>query len=200
MSTTLSDPRTGRAIDGRGAMAVAPGVAVRMILVGPAGATLMDAWITPRRWRIAVPPIDLVRRGGSEDPPGLPVGFLRWWFFEPLEGTLFAASFRGGDKLWLVRRGGAVVELLLRACAGDGRSLEAIRRSGGRTEAVTERERGCGAGFHLVPSAGDTVDYRDGSSGLAVEIHVESVGAAPPGGEAFEDPEASATAPTPPAL
>src|SRR5580704_6974926 len=73
---TMRDPASGRVVDGRGAIAVAPGRAVRMMLVGAAGATLLDAWVTPTRWRIAVPPLDLVRRGANDEPRDMPVGFL----------------------------------------------------------------------------------------------------------------------------
>ena len=191
MSTTLRDPRTGRVVDGRGAMAVAPGEAVRMILVGAAGATLLDAWVTRARWRIAVPPIDYVRRGGAEDPVDLPVGFLRWWFFAPFEGTLFAASVRPAGILWLLRRADAVVELRLGACPSGGLRLAATRRHAGRAEDVDE----CSPSPHGGPAAGDVVRYVDESSGLRVEIAVESVGAAPADGEAFRDPDEAPAAP-----
>jgi hypothetical protein len=190
MTTTLRDPRSGRVVDGRGAIAVAPG-ALRMILVGAAGATLLDAWVTPEHWRIAVPPIDYVRRGGAEDPEGLPVGFFRWWFFAPFEGTLFAASVHPDGLLWLLRRGEAVVELRLGRCAIAGRSLGATRRSDGRAEHVDE----CRVSARGEPGTGDVVRYVDDSSGLQVDIQVESVSDAPADGEAFRDPDASPPAP-----
>jgi hypothetical protein len=186
LGTTLRDPRSGRTFDGRGAMAVAPGRAVRMILVGAAGATILDAWVTPTRWRIAVPPVDYVRRGGAEDPEGLPVGFLRWWFFSPFEGMLVAASVHSGDALLLLRRGDAVVELRLGGCRRGDRRLEAARRRMGRGERVEQ----CGASPRGEPAAGDSVRYVDESSGLRVEIGVESVGAGPADDEAFRDPDA----------
>ena len=43
---TMREPGSGRVIDGRGAIAVEPGQAVRMILTGAAGATMLDAWVT----------------------------------------------------------------------------------------------------------------------------------------------------------
>jgi hypothetical protein len=188
ITTTLRDPRSGRVVDGRGAMAVAPG-ALRMILVGAAGATLLDAWVTPERWRIAVPPIDYVRRGGAEDPGGLPVGFFRWWFFAPFQGTLFAAAVRRDEVLWLLRRGDAVVELHLGHCGSAGRSLGATRRSDGRAEHVEE----CRVSARGEPGPGDVVRYVDDSSGLQVDILVESVSNAPADGEAFRDPDAPST-------
>jgi hypothetical protein len=180
IATTLSDPRSGRMIDGRGAIAVAPGQAVRMILVGGAGATLLDAWVTRSRWRIAVPPLQIVRRGGADDPPELPVGFLRWWFIAGFEGTMFAASPDG--SLVLLRDGDAVVELRIDACAA-GRRVSATRRRQGRSERVDQ----CRAADR--PAAGDEVQYADLTRGLQVAVRVESVGATPPDAEAFGDPD-----------
>ena len=62
---TMREPRSGHVVDGRGAIAVAPGRAVRMILVGGAGLTLLDAWVARRGWRFAVPSAEVVRRGGA---------------------------------------------------------------------------------------------------------------------------------------
>jgi hypothetical protein len=194
MSTTLRDPHSGRVVDGRGAMAVSPGKAVRMILVGGAGATLIDAWVTVDAWRIAVPALDYVQRGGAEDRSDLPVGFLRWWFVTPFAGTLFAAQVRDDGVLCLLRRGDAVVELELDGCvdrSGGGRRVAATRRAHGRAERVEECRAPTGRG----PAAGDTVRYVDESSGLRVEIQVESVSAAPADGDAFRDPDAPATEP-----
>jgi hypothetical protein len=155
-----------------------------MILVGGAGSTMLDAWVTPDRWRLAVPPVHLVRRGGAENPPDLPVGFLRWWFFTPLEGTLFAGvEMRDDGDLWLVRDGDAVIELRVGRCErGELRTVS--RRAQGRTERVEEcRER-------AVPRPGDWVRYRDEASGLRVDLVVESVSDALPEEEAFRDPDA----------
>src|SRR5579872_2701576 len=86
VQVTMRDPRSGKVVDGRGGISVSAGRAVRVVLLGPAGLTLFDAWVTPARWRVAVPPADIVRRGDADDPIDLPVAFLRWWFFTPLEG------------------------------------------------------------------------------------------------------------------
>jgi hypothetical protein len=152
-----------------------------MILVGGAGATLLDAWVTRSRWRIAVPPLQIVRRGGADDPPELPVGFLRWWFIGGLEGTLFAST--PDASVLLLRDGDAVVELRLGACA-VGRRVSATRNLHGRAERVDE----CRAAER--PGAGDDVDYVDETRGLRVTVHVESTGGAPPDREAFRDPDA----------
>jgi len=180
---TMREPRTGHVVDGRGGIAVAPGRAVRMILVGGAGLTLMDLWVTPERWRVLVPPIDVVRRGTtSDDPADLPVGFLRWWFFTPLEGSLSAATRSDAGPLWLLRDGDAVIELGRSPCEGGRRLLTVTRRTHGRREMVRE----CRAS---AAQAGDWVEYKDEGSGLAVHLVVESVGTEPPPDAAFGDPE-----------
>jgi hypothetical protein len=183
---TMRDPTSGRVIDGRGAIAVAPGSAVRMILTGAAGATMLDAWVTRVRWRVAVPPLSLVRRGDLAEPREMPVGFLRWWFLTPLEGSLFAATFTDGGLLWLIRYGGAVIDLREAACA-HGRLLHATRRIAGHVETVEE----CRA--HAAPSVGDSARYVDESSGLCVDVQLESIASSPPSDEAFQDPDAPAT-------
>lgn len=179
---TMREPRAGHVVDGRGAIAVAPGRAVRVVLVGGAGLTLLDAWIAGAKWRIAVPPAQVVRRGGaSDDPADLPVGFLRWWFFTPLDGTLFAGAHGDAGTRWLLRAGDAVVEVV-RASGLDGGFLTVTRRLHGRSEVVRERA----ATLH----AGDWVEYKDEASGLAIRLVVESVADRPPEEDAFRDPDA----------
>jgi hypothetical protein len=179
---TMRDPRSGRVVDGRGAIAVAPGQAVRMILIGAAGATMLDAWVTRARWRVAIPPLEIVRKGGAEDPDDMPVGFLRWWFLTPLTGTLFAAAVRDGGALWLLRDSGAVIELRAGPCE-RGSLLRASRRVAGHAETVDE----CRA--RSTPSAGDSARYLDEKSGLRVDLQFESTAAEPPRAEAFADPD-----------
>jgi hypothetical protein len=183
LRATMRSPRGGRVLDARGGIAVAPGRGLRMILVAGAGGTLLDAWVTRDRWRIAVPPAGLIRRGGAEDPRELPVGFLRWWFFRPLEGRLFAASratpsTTPPEDVFLLRDDdGAAIEL--RA----GRCLRASRRLRFRTERVDE----CPA--EGTARAGSRVRYEDESSGLTVELELEASGRAPED-DAFRDPDA----------
>jgi hypothetical protein len=184
VSTTLRDPRSGRVIDGRGALAVAPGVGLRMILVGVAGATLLDAWVTPSAWRIAVPAASIVRRGGAAAPATLPVAFLRWWFLARFAGGLFAARVRPDERLWLVRDGHAVIELRRGFCE-HGTRLVARRRTPGASDSESVVE--CRAG--AVPSAGDTVRYADETSGLEVTFAVEGLSSEPPDPAAFRDPD-----------
>jgi len=182
--TSLREPKTGRIMDGRGAVAVVPGQAMRMILVGAAGATLLDAWVTPIQWRVAVPPLELVRRGGMPAPDDLPIGFWRWWFLTPLEGTLFAAAMTGAGPLLLLREGDAVVELVVGTCR-MGERLAAARRVNGRTERVDT----CRVGG--VPGSGDTVHYIDEASGLEVDVVVESASRGSASAAALRDPDAA---------
>jgi hypothetical protein len=185
----LFEPSSGQVIEGRGGLAIAPGSALRMILVGGAGSTIVDAWITRERWRVAVPPARLVRRGGSGDHPrDLPVDFLRWWFVAPLSGTLVAAKAAPGGDDWLLRDGDAMVSLRSGLCGKDNlrHLLEAARREQGRKEHVFE----CRSAD--VPAAGDRAGYVDQSSGLAVGVVIESVASAPPEADAFRDPDPGA--------
>jgi hypothetical protein len=182
LRVTMRDPRTGRVLDGRGAIAVAPGRAVRMVLIGAAGATMLDAWVTATRWRVAVPPLDVVRRGGLEEPPDMPVGFLRWWFLTPLTGTLIAAAVIERGPVWVLREAGATVEL--RSVFDERGCLQATRRALGHAETVEECRDGA------APTAGDSARYVDERSGLKVELWLESI-SPPPGAEAFEDPDAA---------
>jgi hypothetical protein len=183
VATSLREPRSGQTIRGRGGLAVSPGKALRLILIGPGGITMLDAWVTPHRWRVAIPPIDVVRRGGDDTPADLPIAFLRGWLFRPMEGTLFAAREETAGPTWLLRDGAAVVELRRRQC-DRGETLAVTRRERGRAETVVE----CRAGVE--PQQGDRVAYADEASGLTVDLSLESVSAQPPVAEAFEDPDA----------
>jgi hypothetical protein len=188
IATTLRDARSGRTFDGRGAIAIAPGEAVRMILVGGAGATLLDAWVTKQNWRVAVPPLDVVRRGGPENPRGLPVGFLRWWFVSPFDGTLFAAAVGPSRELWLLRDRDAVIDLRMTSSNGKAH-VTAIRRLPGQAERIDEYGTGASP---LVAAAGDRVAYVDETTGLRVTLAVESIAPGPPDSEAFKNPDGEA--------
>jgi hypothetical protein len=181
----VREPRSGRTLEGRGAIAAAPGRAVRMILTGGAGSTMLDAWVSPDRYRVAIPAIDQVRRGGDAEATDLPVGFLRWWFLAPLSGRLFAAA----DEVWLLRADQAVVELRTAPC-DRGEGLLATRRTRSRDERVLE----CRAQVGQV-SVGDSAEYDDRVSGLHVRVDVESVAQAPPDERAFLDPDTAGAAP-----
>ena len=63
VSISFREPGTGKVFDGRGAIAVDPAHAMRMILIGPGGATALDAWVTRDQWRFAIP--NVVRANSS---------------------------------------------------------------------------------------------------------------------------------------
>ena len=181
---TMRQRATDRELEARGALAVAPGRGLRMILVQGPGATALDVWLTPERWRIASPPMELLRRGGVEAPADLPVGFLRWWFFGPLRGTLSAVAMdERGRSAWLLRDGDAELELHQDVC-DRGTLLRVTRRGGGSVERVDE----CRA--RAAPQVGDRIQYTD-EAGLEIELVLESIARTPPP-EAFDDPDARA--------
>jgi hypothetical protein len=183
---SIHDPRTGRQYEARGAVAVSPDKAARMLLVGPAGATALDVWVTRERFRFAVPSIKLEKRGGSdpEEARGLPVGFLRWWFLSPLTGRLLLARSTDAHSSWLLRDGAATV--MVRT---NGQSFMALRRESGHQEGLEWRGGG------LAPRAGARGRYTEGAYGLRVDVRVEDVSPNEPPAEAFDDPDEQETRP-----
>jgi hypothetical protein len=169
------------AVDARGAIAVSPGRALRVILVGPGGATAFDGWVTPAAWRLDVPALSLVRRGGAE-PSGTPVGFFRWWFLAPMAGELLTADERADGDEYLLLADGASVRV--RVASRNGAMTIAARR-------VKEehREDVTWTGRSLAPSAGDRASYVDEVSGLRVDVRVEAVEPEAPSPDAFVDPD-----------
>jgi hypothetical protein len=143
---------------------------------------MLDAWVTPDRWRVAVPPAGIVRRGGLDEPPDLPIAFLRGWFFRPLAGVLFAAAAEPEGPTWLLRDEGAIVEVRSRRC-DLGARLVATRHEHGHTESIDECRSSA------APRAQDRVHYEDATTGLAVDLVLEAVGTDPPPSQAFDDPD-----------
>lgn len=92
---SLIEGVSGRGFEGRGALVVRPGQALRMILLGPGGTTAMDVWIAGDRFRAAIPALDRVVRGDATTPRatlrGLPIDLLRRWLVAPFGGTLVHA-------------------------------------------------------------------------------------------------------------
>jgi hypothetical protein len=183
---TLREPKSGLVFVARGAVAVDPHRAVRMILIGPGGGTSLDAWVTPAAYRIEVPPLGIVRRGGAFSDPRLPVDFFRWWFLSPLEGRLLASFVPLGAakeaRLFVLRRDEATVVF---EDAGLSGALEivATERRPGHLERVFFRGR------ELAPHAGDRAEYEEPKTGVRAEVFVESVDAAAPEPAAFLDPD-----------
>lgn len=181
----ISDPRTGRQYQARGAVAVSPGRAARMILIGPGGTTALDVWVTKERFRFAVPALKLEKRGGT-DPAvarGLPIGMLRWWFLSPLAGRLLLARSSPAESAWLMRDGAATVTV-----RSDGQRFVALRREGETLEGIEWFSRG------LVPQAGEHGRYLEGRFGLRVDVVVEELLTSEPDPDAFTDPDEQGTA------
>jgi hypothetical protein len=184
----LREPRTGRVFQARGAVAIDPKRALRMILVGPGGVTALDAWVTDDQFRFAVPGIRFVRRGGADaaSARGLPIGFFRWWMLHPLDGRLLAAWTRDDGSIFLLRRGDETVILREGRLARSHREhLIAARREEGRVERLEWFGRS-----PVAPHAGDKARYVDAATGLEVEVLVEGVGEHEPDPAAFLDPDA----------
>jgi hypothetical protein len=177
---SIRDPRTNKAYEGRGAVAVSPERAARLIMIGPGGTTALDVWVTPDRFRFVVPAIHFERRGGTdpEESRGLPIGMLRWWFLSPLSGRLLMARSSKAESAFLLREGTATV--LVRT---DGAHFLAVRRQGENVEGI----EWLGAG--LAPAAGARGRYMEGKLGLQVDVLVEDVMDREPDPAAFLDPD-----------
>jgi hypothetical protein len=180
----IREPRTGRVFEARGAVAISPDRAARLLLLGPGGTTGLDMWVTKERFRFSVPAIKLERRGGTDpaETRGLPVGLLRWWFLNPLGGRLLLARSTATETAWVLRDGPATITVRT-----DGLRFVAIRREGGRVEGIEW------IGRALVPQAGVRGRYVEGDWGLHVEVIVEEVMTTEPDPGAFLDPDDKGT-------
>ncbi|AUX24836.1 hypothetical protein SOCEGT47_053760 [Sorangium cellulosum] len=203
----LREPRTGKVLEARGAIAIAPPAAdgrarpagsaglaadgaLRMILLGPGGTTALDLWARGDRFRFAVPALDLLRRGDASTPRaarrGLPVDFLRWWMLRPAAGTLLWYERTDGTDAFVLRDGDAVIDLRVndRGVIGARRTTwaagEGERRRRLDEEVVIAEGLGCGG-----------VRYAQASTGLLVTVtcEAEERGRAPDP-RAFVDPDA----------
>jgi hypothetical protein len=166
-------------------MAVAPGRAVRIILLMAGGPTWLDVWVTPDRWRVAVPVRDTVERGSADARADLPVSFLRRWFFHPLGGTLVAVSASGVAPGMLVRDGDAMVEIRVGRCDGGDLTRTTRRVRGHEVERIDECLAPGG------PRPGNWAHYVDSATGLSADVTFESVSVAGPEEPAFVDPDAT---------
>ena len=180
----IIDPRTGKRYEARGAVAISPDRAARMMLVGPGGTTALDVWVTKERFRFSVPAINLQKRGGTDpaDARGLPIGMLRWWFLSPLAGRLLLARSTSAESAWILRDGAATVTL-----RSDGNRFLALRREADTLEGIEWVARG------LLPQRGAHGQYIEGRFGLRVEVVVEEVLTTEPDPEAFADPDEQGT-------
>jgi hypothetical protein len=193
LALALREPVTGRRMEARGAVALAPKErAVRMILVGPGGTTAFDLWLRDDRFRVAIPAVDLLRRGDRRTPKaemrGLPVDFLRWWLLDPTRGELLWADEGPAGARYVLREDGAITELLVH----PDRTISAERRTwsspaGPHAAAVLLDEEkvfadriGCGR-----------ARYTQASTGVEIQITCEGVEPNPPSERAFVDPDAA---------
>lgn len=176
----IVDPRSGRRYQARGAVAVSPERAARMMLVGPGGTTALDVWVTKDRFRFAVPALNLEKRGGTDpgEAQGLPVGLLRWWFLDPLGGRLLLARSNARESAWLLRDGDATVTVRT-----DGQRFFAVRKEGESLEGIEWLGRG------IVPRAGARARYVEATFGLRVDVVIEEVMPDEPDPAAFVDPD-----------
>jgi hypothetical protein len=192
VSLTLREPVTGHVLRARGAVAIRPPASLRMILVGPGGATALDLWTRGDRFRFAVPAIGLVRRGDASTPRaelrGMPIDFLRGWMLRPAAGTLLWHARTADADRFVLRDGAATVDWLAR---DDGRvsatrATFGPRGEGAPTRIEIERFEASGLG------CADVV-YTQASTGLVVDARCEGEDRDhPPSPRAFEDPEAEA--------
>ena len=180
---SIRSASSGGVLEGRGGLAVAPGRAVRIVLVMAGGPTLLDAWVTEHRWRVAVPARGTVERGSDPAPDGLPVSFLRRWFLHPLEGTLVAVAARDSYPAMLVVDRGGAMEIRTGRCE-RGELTRTTRLVGGRaTEQIDECLAPGG------PKSGNWAHYADMATGLNVDVMFESDSVGIPEDAAFADPD-----------
>jgi hypothetical protein len=147
---TLSAPYLPTDVSARGAVATRPGE-LRMVLLGPGGATAMDVWSSGGRYRLSIPATGkILTEETSETDRGLPVEFLRWWLLEPLGGTLSAARQETGGLAMLLRREDSFVDVRLES---SGRLFATRTETAtGARERVVADHLGCGRVEYYVES------------------------------------------------
>ena len=181
----LSAPYMPTKVEARGAAAMGPPGDLRMILLGPGGATALDLWLHDGRFRFEIPALGRILRGDRATPPekkkGLPVDFLRWWMLDPMRGELLSASHDASGTHFVLRDGAAYVSATI---APDGQ-VTAVRTTWAESgekldeETVAATRLGCGH-----------VEYHQASTELAVKATCESESSDVPA-RAFSDPDAS---------
>jgi hypothetical protein len=164
-------------------MAVAPERAVRLILLMAGGPTLLDVWVTPERWRVAVPARGTVERGSGAARAGLPVSFLQRRFLNPFEGALIEASASETDLVMVVRDRDAMLEIRAGRCDGGDLTRTATRVRGLLVDQFDECLAPEG------PRPGNWAHYRDVATGLTADVKFESVSVGTLDDAAFVDPD-----------
>ncbi len=184
---SMSAPYLPSEVSSRGAVALRPPGELRMILLGPGGATALDVWISGQRYRLEIPALERVVSGGTDaelqQERGLPIGFLRWWLLHPFSAQLQAARPRdGGLELLLRDEDGAWIEVLLQPGGEISATRSSLRRQGGEVvrldeETVHASKAGCGE-----------VRYSQRSTRLTSIVRCESERATV-NAKAFEEPQ-----------
>lgn len=184
LQARFESKRGGKVLEGRGMLAVSPHRALRLVVLGPAGVTLLDVWATPQAWRLEIPATERVIRSGAAGggDRGLPVAMLRWWFLDPLGGRLLSGSVRRGITRVVLKTDSGVVRVAHDPAAPRERWVFERSETG-------REERMQWNGRELRPAAGGRARYASETSGVRAEIVVERIGAEAPDPEVFVDPD-----------
>lgn len=167
------------AFEGRGAYALDPNRGLRTIVLGPAGATVLDVWVTPEAWRLALGLGGEIRRGGAADPVPM-VSFFRAWLLLGRGQVLSARTRIDGARVYVAKTENVVTEWWQPAslfCEGFHEDAVAVRFFGTRAESmcVSLSERG------------RRITYQAGSTQVSLSVLSEEPGCPP---EALQDPDA----------
>ncbi len=188
LAVVMTHPQLGVRLRARGAAAVSPPEALRLVLVGPGGGTALDLWIAGDAFRLELPALELVKRGDAradaDEHAALPVAFLRAWLVRPFDGRLLYAYDRDDGSRLFRLRDGAVHATLERH---RDRSLTLSRSSRGGREQAHASAESCGH-----------ARYVNEATGLVVEVVCESQRFEPPPARAFADPDEPTASPREP--
>jgi hypothetical protein len=163
----------------RGALAIAPGRALRMILLGPGGRTVLDVWATLDRYQLQVPELGIVERGGTEPPPHLPIEMFREVLIRPGAGRLLAFGMEANQGVFILRDQGRIFELRL---GPSGQRFEKHDAQGGESVEWYSNE------VRLFAREGDAVRFRRPALGLDLVVQIEELSREPPDPDAFAPP------------
>jgi hypothetical protein len=211
ISISVVEGVSGRGFEGRGALVVRPSRALRMILLGPGGATAMDTWIGDGRFRVEIPALARVARGDARTPSaqlrGLPVALLWRWVVDPFGGSIVAARVgrvRAGGVVDDPTRAGFVAfarlptafEIRARVRVPDGLGVQARGEGwwiehGALVGHVVAEDRALDDGGRLADFPA-RIEYVSLDPPMSVRVQVEETTVLEPGAipdAAFEDPD-----------
>jgi hypothetical protein len=189
----LREPYSGRLMEARGAVAIAPPDALRMVLLGPGGTTALDLWASGERYRFAVPALELLRRGDASTPRtamrGLPVDFLRWWLLRPFAGTLLWHEREATADRFVLRDANATVDLRVEdSGAITARRTTFLAEAAGEAPHQVDEET-----VHADSLRCGVVRYRQASTHLDIVVTCEGEEPRAPNPRAFVDPDGDAS-------